>query len=60
VLQPDAIRAIDGWLQELQEKTGAQVKVLTVRTTAAKIFSALSSGNSSIGSLVRPARTTAP
>jgi uncharacterized protein len=38
VLTPDAIRAIDGWLQELQEKTGAQVKVLTVRTTGGEDF----------------------
>jgi uncharacterized protein len=40
VLQPDAVRAIDGWLQELQLKTGAQVKLLTVRTTRGEdIFS---------------------
>ena len=59
VLQPDAIRAIDGWLQELQEKTGAQVKLLTVRTTGGEDFSASSSGNSSIGSSARPRKTTA-
>ena len=38
VLQPEAVRAIDGWLQELQQKTGAQVKVLTVRTTGGEDF----------------------
>jgi uncharacterized protein len=38
VLEPHTIRAIDGWLQELQEKTGAQVKVLTVRTTGGEDF----------------------
>jgi uncharacterized protein len=38
VVDPAARRAMDGWLQELQEKTGAQVKVLTVRTTGGEDF----------------------
>jgi uncharacterized protein len=38
VVTPETRRQLDGWLQELQEKTGAQIKLLTVRTTAGEDF----------------------
>jgi uncharacterized protein len=38
VIEPGQRRDMDGWLQELQQKTKAQVKVLTVRTTGGEDF----------------------
>ncbi len=38
VLSPTQAKQLDGWLQELEQKTTAQVKVLTVKTTAPDEF----------------------
>ncbi|HEX4148861.1 MAG TPA: TPM domain-containing protein [Pirellulales bacterium] len=38
IVSPEERRDMDGWLEELQDKTGDQIKVLTVRTTNGEDF----------------------